>query len=95
MVPSGLSSASCTAARASSSTTIKAKLIHPVRYCITLALSPARGSWLDFEFDAKDNLFVRIDRRRKLPASIILRALDFTSRTILATFSSTSPSVLK
>ncbi|MFQ2191519.1 DNA-directed RNA polymerase subunit beta [Aeromonas jandaei] len=47
---------------------------------------PYRGSWLDFEFDAKDNLFVRIDRRRKLPASIILRALDFTSEEILATF---------
>ncbi|MCV3277560.1 DNA-directed RNA polymerase subunit beta [Aeromonas hydrophila] len=47
---------------------------------------PYRGSWLDFEFDAKDNLFVRIDRRRKLPASIILRALDFSSEQILATF---------
>lgn len=47
---------------------------------------PYRGSWLDFEFDAKDNLFVRIDRRRKLPASIILRALDFSSEAILATF---------
>ncbi|MBV7415900.1 DNA-directed RNA polymerase subunit beta [Aeromonas encheleia] len=47
---------------------------------------PYRGSWLDFEFDAKDNLFVRIDRRRKLPASIILRALDFGSEQILATF---------
>ncbi|WP_084202331.1 DNA-directed RNA polymerase subunit beta [Aeromonas fluvialis] len=47
---------------------------------------PYRGSWLDFEFDAKDNLFVRIDRRRKLPASIILRALDFTSEQVLATF---------
>ncbi|MFG0874257.1 DNA-directed RNA polymerase subunit beta [Aeromonas media] len=47
---------------------------------------PYRGSWLDFEFDAKDSLFVRIDRRRKLPASIILRALDFSSEEILATF---------
>ncbi|MBL0652092.1 DNA-directed RNA polymerase subunit beta [Aeromonas caviae] len=47
---------------------------------------PYRGSWLDFEFDAKDNLFVRIDRRRKLPASIILRALDFSSEEILTTF---------
>ena len=47
---------------------------------------PYRGSWLDFEFDAKDNLFVRIDRRRKLPASIILRALDFTTEEILASF---------
>ena len=38
---------------------------------------PYRGSWLDFEFDPKDNLFVRIDRRRKLPASILLRALGY------------------
>ena len=37
---------------------------------------PYRGSWLDFEFDPKDCVFVRIDRRRKLPATIILRALD-------------------
>jgi DNA-directed RNA polymerase subunit beta len=36
---------------------------------------PYRGSWLDFEFDPKDALFVRIDRRRKLPATILLRAL--------------------
>jgi len=39
---------------------------------------PYRGSWLDFEFDPKDCVFVRIDRRRKLPATIILRALDYT-----------------
>ena len=47
---------------------------------------PYRGSWLDFEFDPKDCLFVRIDRRRKLPASIILRALNFSSEEILALF---------
>ncbi|CAH0532368.1 DNA-directed RNA polymerase subunit beta [Vibrio stylophorae] len=47
---------------------------------------PYRGSWLDFEFDPKDNLFVRIDRRRKLPASIILRALGYTSEQILDLF---------
>ena len=45
-----------------------------------------RGSWLDFEFDPKDCVFVRIDRRRKLPASILLRALDFTSEQILDIF---------
>src|SRR5215813_11719199 len=44
---------------------------------------PYRGSWLDFEFDPKDSVFVRIDRRRKLPVSIILRALDFTNEQIL------------
>ena len=47
---------------------------------------PYRGSWLDFEFDAKDNLFVRIDRRRKLPATILLRALEFSTEQILAIF---------
>src|ERR671923_1449078 len=47
---------------------------------------PYRGSWLDFEFDPKDCIFVRIDRRRKLPVSIILRALDFTNEQILDLF---------
>src|SRR3990167_6078275 len=47
---------------------------------------PYRGSWLDFEFDPKDCLFVRIDRRRKLPATVILRALGYESEEILALF---------
>ncbi|MCU4137169.1 DNA-directed RNA polymerase subunit beta [Buchnera aphidicola (Sitobion miscanthi)] len=47
---------------------------------------PYRGSWLDFEFDPKDNLFVRIDRRRKLPVSIILRALNYSTEEILDIF---------
>lgn len=47
---------------------------------------PYRGSWLDFEFDPKDNLFVRIDRRRKLPVSIILRALNYNTEEILNLF---------
>ncbi len=47
---------------------------------------PYRGSRLDFEFDPKDNLFVRIDRRRKLPATIILRALNYTTEQILDLF---------
>jgi len=47
---------------------------------------PYRGSWLDFEFDPKDCVFVRIDRRRKLPATIILRALEYTSEEILDMF---------
>ncbi|MGK0259307.1 MAG: DNA-directed RNA polymerase subunit beta [Candidatus Azotimanducaceae bacterium] len=51
---------------------------------------PYRGSWLDFEFDPKDCLFVRIDRRRKLPATIILRALEYTSEQILETFFETN-----
>ena len=47
---------------------------------------PYRGSWLDFEFDPKDSVFVRIDRRRKLPATILLRALGFNNEQILDTF---------
>ena len=47
---------------------------------------PYRGSWLDFEFDPKDMVFVRIDRRRKLPATIILHALDFSDEDILELF---------
>ena len=47
---------------------------------------PYRGSWLDFEFDPKDLVFVRIDRRRKLPATILLRALGYGSEEILALF---------
>jgi DNA-directed RNA polymerase subunit beta len=47
---------------------------------------PYRGSWLDFEFDPKDAVFARIDRRRKLPVSIILRALGMSDTEILDTF---------
>ena len=47
---------------------------------------PYRGSWLDFEFDAKDSVFTRIDRRRKLPVTIILRALGCTDEDMLDTF---------
>jgi len=47
---------------------------------------PYRGSWLDFEFDPKDCIFVRIDRRRKLAATILLRALDFSVEDILGMF---------
>jgi DNA-directed RNA polymerase subunit beta len=47
---------------------------------------PYRGSWLDFEFDPKDNVFVRIDRRRKLPATILLRALGYEAEEILRLF---------
>ena len=56
---------------------------------------PYRGSWLDFEFDPKDAVFVRIDRRRKLPASIILRALEYSSEEILETFFDTNTVSIK
>lgn len=47
---------------------------------------PYRGSWLDFEFDAKDIVYVRIDRRRKLPATTFLSALGMDGEEILTTF---------
>ena len=56
------------------------KLLHNAR------VIPYRGSWLDFEFDPKDSVFVRIDRRRKLPATILLRALGMDTEEILECF---------
>ncbi len=60
------------------------KLLHSAR------VIPYRGSWLDFEFDHKDCLFVRIDRRRKLPATVLLRALGFSAEEILEIFFETN-----
>ncbi len=56
------------------------------KFLYSARVIPYRGSWLDFEFDPKDCVFVRIDRRRKLPATIILRALEFTAEEILEMF---------
>ncbi len=47
---------------------------------------PYRGSWLDFEFDHKDIIYVRIDRRRKLPATVLLRALGMDNEQIISLF---------
>lgn len=47
---------------------------------------PYRGSWLDFEFDPKDYLYFRVDRRRKMPVTILLKAIGMTPEEILATF---------
>jgi DNA-directed RNA polymerase subunit beta len=52
----------------------------------TSRVIPSRGSWLDFEFDTKDVLYVRIDRRRKIPATIVLKALGYTNEDLLSTF---------
>ncbi len=51
---------------------------------------PYRGSWLDFEFDPKDAIYVRIDRRRKLPATVLLRALGYSTEDILGLFFETN-----
>jgi len=51
---------------------------------------PGRGSWLDFEFDPKDIIFFRVDRKKKLPITTILFALGFTKEKIINTFYETS-----
>ena len=56
------------------------KVLHNAR------VIPYRGSWLDFEFDPKDNVYVRIDRKRKLPATVLLRALGYSAEEILKLF---------
>ncbi len=56
------------------------KLIYSAR------MIPYRGSWLDFEFDHKDLIYARIDRRRKFPATIFLKALGYTEEKILEYF---------
>jgi len=56
------------------------------KFLYAARIIPYRGSWLDFEFDAKDLVFVRIDRRRKLPATTLLYALGLDDEEILATF---------
>src|SRR5471030_2960893 len=60
-----------------------AKLLYSAR------VIPYRGSWLDFEFDPKDIIFVRIDRRRKLHATVLLRALGFSTQDLFNDFSTT------
>ncbi len=52
----------------------------------TARVIPYRGSWLDFEFDSKDLLHVRIDRRRKMPVTILLKALGYTTKQLLERF---------
>ena len=54
--------------------------------CTRARVIPYRGSWLDFEFDPKDALFTRIDRRRKLPVTVLLRALGYTNEEMLDIF---------
>ena len=56
------------------------KVLHKAR------VIPYRGSWLDFEFDPKDIVYVRIDRKRKLPATVLLRALGYSAEDILKMF---------
>jgi DNA-directed RNA polymerase subunit beta len=59
---------------------------HTGKILYSARIIPYRGSWLDFEFDTKDILYVRIDRRRKLPATILLKALGYTPEELLNHF---------
>ncbi len=61
----------------------KGKAHAPERFLYSARIIPYRGSWLDFEFDSKDLLYVRIDRRRKLLATILLRALGYSTEELL------------
>ena len=56
------------------------------KFLYSARIIPYRGSWLDFEFDPKDCIFARIDRRRKIPASILLRSLGYSTEEILDIF---------
>jgi DNA-directed RNA polymerase subunit beta len=53
---------------------------------LSARIIPYRGSWLDFEFDPKDLLYFRVDRRRKMPATILLKAIGLSPEQILSTF---------
>ncbi len=66
--------------------TDKAKTHSSGKLLYTARIIPSRGSWIDFEFDTKDILYVRIDRRKKLPATVILKALGYDSDQLLKIF---------
>jgi DNA-directed RNA polymerase subunit beta len=61
----------------------------------TARVIPYRGSWLDFEFDHKELLFCRVDRRRKMPATVIFKALGMTTEEILRSFYATEKIIIR
>jgi DNA-directed RNA polymerase subunit beta len=64
----------------------KGKSTRRASCCLLRASFPYRGSWLDIEFDAKDIVYARIDRRRKIPATSLLYALGLDTEEILSTY---------
>jgi DNA-directed RNA polymerase subunit beta len=64
----------------------RAKIHSSGKIIYSARLIPLRGSWIDFEFDPKDILYVRIDRRRKFPATILLKALGYSTEELLSFF---------
>ena len=85
-VPSALLYLSFIVLRAYFLSTIAARHTAPDKLLFSARIIPYRGSWLDFEFDAKDILHFRIDRRRKMPGTIMLKALGMTPESILKQF---------
>ncbi len=67
----------------------RAKIHSSGKIIYSARLIPLRGSWIDFEFDPKDILYVRIDRRRKFPATILLKALGYPTEELLNYFYTT------
>lgn len=56
------------------------------KHLYSARIIPAQGTWIDFEFDHRDCLYVRLDKKRKMPATVILRAMGLTTEAILETF---------
>jgi DNA-directed RNA polymerase subunit beta len=76
-------SASCIARRVSFFEHDRGKTHSSGKLLFSARIIPYRGSWLDFEFDPKDYLFFRVDRRRKMPVTILLKAIGMSSEEIL------------
>jgi DNA-directed RNA polymerase subunit beta len=73
----------------------RAKIHSSGKIIYSARLIPLRGSWIDFEFDPKDILYVRIDRRRKFPATILLKALGYSTEELLNYFYKTERVMLE
>src|SRR5210317_1624606 len=64
----------------------KGKTLSSGKYIYSARIIPNRGSWIDLEYDTKDIIYVRIDRRRKFPVTVLLKALGYSDQELLAYF---------
>jgi len=64
----------------------RGKTLSSGKFLYSARIIPSRGSWIDFEYDPKDFLYVRIDRRRKFPVTVLLKALGYSDQELLAYF---------
>ncbi len=64
----------------------KGKNLSSGKFLYSARIIPSRGSWIDLEYDPKDLIYVRIDRRRKFPVTVLLKALGYTDRELLEYF---------